>query len=70
MQGFFDNQIIPIPDCTELIALVGRKRGITSPSGIASQMLREARLWQARHPNRDIMEIITPDWREYIKQNL
>ena len=31
---------------------------------------REVRVWQQKHPDRDVMEIITPDWEEYIKSRL
>ena len=70
MSGFFDSEIVPIPECSDLIELYGRKRGISKPEGIAREMLREARAWQARHQGQDVMEIIVPSWREYIKANI
>lgn len=58
--------VIPIPECRELIELTKFKR----PIDVADDMVREARLWQEKHPDRDVMEIITPDWKEYIKSRL
>lgn len=40
------------------------------PIDVAEEMVREAKLWQQKHPDRNVMEIITPDWKEYIKSRL
>lgn len=28
------------------------------------------RIWQKRNPGKDVMEIITPDWKEYINHKI
>lgn len=61
----FDN-IIPIPECDGLMEMTKFKR----PIDVAEEMVREAKLWQQKHPDRNVMEIITPDWKEYIKSRL
>ena len=58
--------IEPIPDCE---ALIDGKRYKT-PGDVAQEMLRECRLWKSKTPDKDVMDIITPDWANYIKQNL
>lgn len=70
MAGFFDDEIVPIPECSDLIEIYGRRHGISKPEGIAREMLRAARMWQSENKGKDVMEIITPPWREYIKANL
>ncbi len=70
MAGFFDDDIVPIPECSDLIEIYGNKHGIRKPEGIAREMLEAARLWQSRNPNKDVMEIITPPWKDYIKANI
>ena len=70
MRGFFDDQITPIPDCTDMIETYGARHGIKNPSEIASEMLKEARLWQSRNRGKNVLEIITPEWKDYIKENL
>lgn len=63
--GLFDD-VIPIPECD---ALIDGKRYRT-PGDVAQEMLRECRVWQKNNPERDVMDIVTPDWAMYIKQNL
>lgn len=58
--------VIPIPECSGLMELTKFK----CPIDLADEMVREARLWQEKHPDRDVMEIIIPDWKEYIKNRL
>lgn len=70
MVGLFDDQIVPIPECSDLIESYGRQHGINKPEGIAREMLHAARLWQSRNPGKDVMEIITPDWKEYVRANI
>lgn len=55
----------PIPECSE-IALAKYK----TPERVARLTLEAARRWKARNPGRDLMEIIPPTWREFIKANL
>lgn len=66
MQLSFEFDVIPIPECLGLMELTKFKH----PIDVADEMVREARLWQEKHPGRDVMEIITPDWKEYIKNRL
>lgn len=58
--------IEPIPECD---ALIDGKRYKT-PGDVAQEMLRECRLWKRNNPGKNVMDIITPDWVKYIKQNL
>ena len=69
MNSLFDD-IVPVPDCAEAIELYGKKMGLNSPSKMANEMVKEAREWQNRNPDKDVMEIITPEWKEYIKANI
>ena len=57
------DEVIPIPECSELMKITKLKR----PIDVADRMVQEVRVWQQ---NRDVMEIITPDWEEYIKSRL
>ena len=70
MAGLFDDEIVPIPDCTEFIEHFGKERGYDTPVRVANEMMREARAWQRKNPGKDILEIITPDWRDYVNANL
>lgn len=60
------SDIAPIPDCEFL--LDGKR--FKSPSEVAREMLRECRCWQKGHAQQDVFSVITPEWKEYIKQNL
>lgn len=62
---FFD-EIVPIPECSELLEMSRLK----TPQQLANEMAREAKQWQEKHPDRNVMKIITPDWREYIRSRL
>lgn len=64
--SFVFDEIIPIPECSGLMEMTKFKR----PIDLADEMVREAKLWQQKHPDRDIMDIITPEWKEYIKSRL
>ena len=70
MAGLFDELIVPIPDCTDLIEHFGKERGFTTPSKVADEMLREARKWQRTHPEHNVSEVMPPNWKEYIEANL
>lgn len=70
MGGLFDNLVTPIPDCTDLLERYGVRHGIKSPTAIAREMLKEARLWQSRNKGEDVMEVIPPEWKDYIKENI
>lgn len=63
---FIDDEIVPIPECSGLMAMSGYK----TPQALADEMVREARIWQKRNPSKDVMEIITPDWKEYINHKI
>ena len=60
------DEVIPITECSELMKITKLKR----PIDVADRMVQEVRVWQQKHPDRDVMEIITPDWEEYIKSRL
>jgi len=60
----------PVLDCTELLAIDYLKRKYRTAANLANEMLREARQWQNQHPDKDVMEVITPDWKAYIAYNL
>ena len=58
--------IEPIPECESL--LDGKR--YKKPGDVANEMLRECRLWQKNNPGKNVMDIITPNWAKFIKQNL
>ena len=60
------DEVIPIPERSELMKITKLKR----PIDVADRMVQEVRVWQQKHLDRDVMEIITPDWEEYIKSRL
>ena len=62
---FGDDAIVPIPECDELMLKIYGK-----PEKIARLMIEAARKWKRQHPDKDVMEVIAPSWREYIKANL
>ena len=55
----------PIPECSKLALEIWG-----SPERIARLTLEAARRWKAQHPGRDVMEAISPDWRDYVRENL
>ncbi len=59
-----------IPDCTDLLNVSFIKLKYKTAAKIADEIVREARQWQSQHPNMDVMEIITPEWRDYVRYNL
>ena len=62
----FIDEIVPIPECSGLMAMSGYK----TPQALADEMVREARIWQKRNPGKDVMEVITPDWKEYVNHKI
>lgn len=62
----FIDEIVPIPECSGLMNLSGYK----TPEALADEMVREARVWQSRNPGKGVMEIIPPDWKEYINHKI
>lgn len=69
MNSLFDD-VPAIPDCTDLLNFEHIKRKYGTPDKIASEMLDEAKRWQRQHPDKNVLDIVTPTWREYIKFNL
>lgn len=56
---------VPIPECSPIaLEMYG------TPEKVARLTLEAARKWKAQHPKKNVMDIIPPDWREYIKANL
>lgn len=62
---FGDETVIPIPECSP-IAL--EKFG--TPERVAKLTVEAARRWKQQHPGQNVMDIIPPTWRAYIKANL
>mgnify|MGYP000285414836 FL=1 len=60
------DEIIPIPECSGLMKMTKFKR----PMDLANEMVRGVKLWQQKNPDRDVMEIVSPAWKEYIKSRL
>lgn len=69
MMSLFDD-VPPIPDCSDLLAIPSVKRRYKTAAGIAAQMLERVRYWRAIHPGRDWLAIVPPQWREYISYNI
>ncbi len=44
--------------------------GLNTPAKVANEMVREARAWQGKNPDKDVLEVITPDWRDHVRANL
>lgn len=65
LQLFGDEVLVPIPECSSLaLELYG------TPERIAQLTIEAARRWEQQHPGKDVMEMISPDWRQYVKANL
>lgn len=62
----FIEEIVPIPDCTFLMDVTG----LRTPTEVANEMVREARVWQENNPGKDVMDVITPKWKEYINHKI
>ena len=37
---------------------------------VANEMVREARVRQENNPGKDVMDVITPEWKEYINHKI
>ena len=65
LQLFGDEVLVPIPECSSLaLELYG------TPERIAQLTIEAARRWEQQHQGKDVMEMISPDWRQYVKANL
>ena len=62
----FIKEIVPIPDCSFLMDVTG----LGTPIEVANEMVREARVWQENNPGKDVMDVITPEWKEYINHKI
>lgn len=62
----FIEEIVPIPDCTFLMDVTG----LRTPTEVADEMVREARIWKERNQGKDVMDVITPEWKEYINHKI
>lgn len=62
----FIEEIVPIPDVPFLMDVTG----LRTPTEVADEMVREARIWQERNPGKDVMDVITPEWKEYINHKI
>ena len=62
----FIEEIIPIPDCSFLMDVTG----LRTPTEVANEMVREAQVWQENNPGKDVMDVITPEWQEYINHKI
>jgi hypothetical protein len=57
--------VVPIPECSQRsIEIWG------SPERVAELTLAAARTWKRKHPGQDVMQIIPPGWKDYVKANL
>lgn len=60
----FDD-VVPIPECSQRsIEIWG------SQERVAELTLAAARTWKRKHPGQDVMQIIPPGWKDYVKANL
>lgn len=62
---FGDDAFVPIPECDDLMLKI-----YGTPENIARLMIEAARKWKRQHPGMDVMEVIAPNWKEYIRVNL
>ena len=44
--------------------------GLRTPTEVANEMVREAQVWQENNPGKDVMDVITPEWQEYINHKI
>lgn len=76
MQLSFEfDDMVPIPECGELLELHNYlmkdpAKKIETPAELANEMVRELKLWQEKNPGRDVIDIVPPNWKEYIKNRL
>lgn len=62
----FIEEIVSIPDCTFLMDATG----LRTPSEVANEMVRKVRIWQEKNPGKGVMDVITPEWQEYINHKI
>lgn len=62
---FSDEELVPIPECSSFAL---EKYG--TPERVARLTVEAARRWKRQHPGKNVMDVIPPTWREYIKANL
>lgn len=55
----------PIPECSARALEIYK-----TPENVARLTLDAARKWKRQHPKQNVMEIIPPTWREYVKANI
>lgn len=58
-------EVVPIPECSHLML---ERYG--SAERIAQLMVEAARKWKRQHPKKDVFEILSPEWRAYVKANI
>ena len=62
---FGDEELIPVPECMPLaLEMYG------TPARFAQAYVSAARRLMRKNPGKDVCEVITPEWRNYIMQNL
>lgn len=66
----FDNE--PIPECADyllqMINLDGKK--FRRKEELAREYIHQLKLWRAKNPAKDVLDIVPPNWIDYVKQNL
>lgn len=62
----FVEDLTPIPDCTFLMEMTGYK----TPRKVADEMVSKARLWVKNNPGKDVRSILTPEWVDYVIEQL
>ena len=68
--GLFDD-VPSLPSRVyELLEIDSIKRKYKTAQRIADEMLQCVQRWQRNHPGEDPMEIVPPDFREYIQYHI
>lgn len=62
---FSDEELVSIPEYSSFAL---EKYG--TPERVARLTVEAARRWKWQHPGKNVMDVIPPTWREYIKANL
>lgn len=44
--------------------------GLRTPTEVANEMVRKVRIWQEKNPGKDVMDVIIPEWKEYINHKI
>lgn len=60
-----DDLGVPIP---KVDAILLEKYG--TPERVARLMLEAVRKWKSENPKGNVLDIVPPSWKEYIKANL